>query len=159
MYVRHTSLCSCILSSDSVPCKSSTTVTFIEALNITILPRPANFPLPGCYTLAKVPLKNSLPAWYVYTTEGHTIMVINRVSSGSSTAALPVRTLQHQRTPRTDGTNIVLFRSASNIPQLDVIQILHERGVQARAVQRETEFPDQVVRDTAFQPASLPPAS
>lgn len=58
-----------------------------------------------------------------------------------------------------DGTNIVLFRSASNIPQLDVIQILHERGVQARAVQRETEFPDQVVRDTAFQPASLPPAS
>ncbi|KAI0705480.1 hypothetical protein C8Q76DRAFT_801233 [Earliella scabrosa] len=44
---------------------SSVVVTFEEALDITILPRPVNFPLPGCYTLAKVPLGKSLGAWIV----------------------------------------------------------------------------------------------
>ncbi|KAM5536831.1 hypothetical protein V8D89_009549 [Ganoderma adspersum] len=44
---------------------SSITVGIVEARTIPIMPRPANFPVPGCYTLAKVPLRNSLGAWIV----------------------------------------------------------------------------------------------
>nr|VWO98596.1 Polygalacturonase (PG) (EC (Pectinase) [Ganoderma boninense] len=45
--------------------QSSITVGIIEARTIPIMPRPANFPVPGCYTLAEVPLRNSLGAWIV----------------------------------------------------------------------------------------------
>ncbi|PIL29192.1 hypothetical protein GSI_09241 [Ganoderma sinense ZZ0214-1] len=45
--------------------QSSITVGIVEARTIPIMPRPANFPVPGCYTLAKVPLRNSLGAWIV----------------------------------------------------------------------------------------------
>ncbi|KAI1792413.1 hypothetical protein LXA43DRAFT_1132981 [Ganoderma leucocontextum] len=44
---------------------SSITVGIVEARTISILPRPPNFPIPGCYTLAEVPLRNSLGAWIV----------------------------------------------------------------------------------------------
>ncbi|TFK89527.1 hypothetical protein K466DRAFT_545096 [Polyporus arcularius HHB13444] len=46
---------------------SSITVGTIEARTISVMPRPPSFPraLPGCYTLAKVPLRNTLGAWIV----------------------------------------------------------------------------------------------
>ncbi|RPD76190.1 hypothetical protein L226DRAFT_570375 [Lentinus tigrinus ALCF2SS1-7] len=46
---------------------SSVTVGTIEARTISIMPRPSWFPraLPGCYTLASVPLRNTLGAWIV----------------------------------------------------------------------------------------------
>ncbi|KAI0718591.1 hypothetical protein C8T65DRAFT_693727 [Cerioporus squamosus] len=46
---------------------SSITVGTIEARTISVMPRPPGFPraLPGCYTLASVPLRNTLGAWIV----------------------------------------------------------------------------------------------
>ncbi|TBU63405.1 hypothetical protein BD310DRAFT_916267 [Dichomitus squalens] len=55
---------------------SSITVGIIEARTITILPRPAGLPIPGCYTLANVPLRNSLGAWIVNCTIATTFFAL-----------------------------------------------------------------------------------
>ncbi|KAI0753311.1 hypothetical protein C8Q80DRAFT_506481 [Daedaleopsis nitida] len=55
---------------------SSVTVGIIEARTVTIMPRPLNFPLPGCYTLANVPLRNSLGAWIVNCSVATTYFVL-----------------------------------------------------------------------------------
>ncbi|EJF61817.1 hypothetical protein DICSQDRAFT_169834 [Dichomitus squalens LYAD-421 SS1] len=51
-------------------------ISVVEARLITILPRPANFPLPGCYTLASVPLRKSLASWVVNCTVATTFFAL-----------------------------------------------------------------------------------
>ncbi|KAM5536830.1 hypothetical protein V8D89_009548 [Ganoderma adspersum] len=59
---------------------SSLTVGIIEGRTVSILPRPPNFPLPGCFTFATVSLKHTLPAWIVIcaTSTSYLVLMIHK---------------------------------------------------------------------------------